>query len=110
MSESAAWIALPAVIAVTFLWRALGVAVSGRLDPASDVFLWVQCVAYAMLASLISRMLFLPSGALAESENWLRLVAVGVAVAVYFLLKRNLLIGIVAGVTAFLVLQYVETL
>jgi len=110
MSETTAWIALPAAIAVTFLWRAIGVAVSGRFDPASDVFLWVQCVAYAMLAGLISRMLFLPSGALAESDNWLRLVAVAIGIAVYFLLKRNLLVGILAGVVAFLVLQYAQTL
>ena len=108
MSESTAWIALPAAVAVSFLWRAIGVAVSGRIDPASDVFLWVQCVAYAMLASLVSRMLFLPSGALAESENWIRLAAVGIGLAVYFILKRHLLVGILTGVMAFLVLQYIQ--
>ena len=67
MSESAAWIALPGAVAISFLWRAIGVAVSGRIDPASDVFLWVQCVAYAMLAGLVSRMLFLPTGVLAPA-------------------------------------------
>jgi branched-subunit amino acid transport protein len=107
MSESAAWAALPAAVAVSFLWRAAGVAISGRIDPDSDVFLWVKCVAYAMLAGLVSRMLFLPAGALAESESWIRLVAVGVGLAVCFALKRNLLIGVLAGVAAFLVLQYV---
>jgi branched-subunit amino acid transport protein len=60
-----------------------------------------------MLAGLVSRMLFLPAGALAESESWIRLVAVGVGLAVCFALKRNLLIGVLAGVAAFLVLQYV---
>jgi len=110
MSESAAWIALPAAVAVSFLWRAIGVAVSGRIDPASDVFLWVQCVAYAMLAGLVSRMLFLPSGALAESEGWIRLAAVGIGLAVFFILRRNLLIGILAGVVTFLVLQYIQAL
>ncbi len=107
MSESAAWAALPAAIAVSFLWRAVGVAVSGRINPDSDVFLWVKCVAYAMLAGLVSRMLFLPSGALAESESWIRLVAVGVGLAVCFALRRNLLIGVLAGVAAFLLLQYI---
>ena len=110
MSENAAWMALPAAIAVSFLWRAIGVAVSGRIDPDGDVFLWVQCVAYAMLAGLVSRMLFLPSGALADSESWIRLAAVGIGLAVYFGLKRNLLVGILTGVAAFLVLQYVQAL
>ena len=108
MSENVAWIALPAAVAVSFLWRAIGVAVSGRIDPASDVFLWVQCVAYAMLAGLVSRMLFLPTGALAESEYWIRLAAVGIGLAIFFILKRNLLIGILTGVMAFLVLQYIQ--
>ncbi|MDP6475129.1 MAG: AzlD domain-containing protein [Alphaproteobacteria bacterium] len=108
MSESAAWLALPAAVAVSFLWRAVGVAVSGRIDPDSDVFLWVQCVAYAMLAGLVSRMLFLPSGALAESELWIRLAAVGIGLAICFALRRNLLVGVLAGVAAFLVLQYVQ--
>lgn len=110
MSENAAWIALPAAIAVSFLWRAIGVAVSGRIDPDGDVFLWVQCVAYAMLAGLVSRMLFLPSGALADSESWIRLAAVGTGLVVYFVLRRNLLVGILTGVAAFLVLQYVPAL
>ena len=99
---------MPGAIAISFLWRAIGVAVSGRIDPTSDVFLWVQCVAYAMLAGLVSRMLFLPTGALAESDYWMRLAAVGIGLAVFFVLKRNLLVGILAGVTASLVLQYIQ--
>ena len=99
---------MPGAIAISFLWRAIGVAVSGRIDPTSDVFLWVQCVAYAMLAGLVSRMLFLPTGALAESDYWMRLAAVGIGLAVFFVLKRNLLFGILAGVMAFLVLQYIQ--
>ena len=107
MSESAAWAALPAAVAVSFLWRAIGVAVSGRIDPDGDVFLWVRCVAYAMLAGLVSRMLFLPSGGLAESEDWIRIAAVAIGLAIFFALKRNLLVGIFAGIGAFLALQYI---
>ena len=110
MSENAAWIALPAAVAVSYLWRVISVAVSGRIDPDGDVFLWIQCVAYAMLAGLVSRMLFLPSGVLADSESWMRLAAVGIGLAVYFVLRRNLLVGILTGVAAFLVLQYVQAL
>ena len=106
MSESAAWIALPGAVAISFLWRAIGVAVSGRIDPTGDVFLWVQCVAYAMLAGLISRMLFLPTGVLAESDYWIRLVAVGIGLAFFFILKRNILVGILTAVMAFLMLEY----
>ena len=99
---------MPLAIAVSYLWRALGVAISGRIDPEGEFCLWIHCVAYAMLAGLVSRMLFLPSGAFAESDIWVRLAAVGVALAVFFALKRNLLVGIVAGVAAFALLQYMQ--
>ena len=35
---------------VTYFWRALGVALSGRINAGSRLFEWVACVAYAMLA------------------------------------------------------------
>jgi len=35
---------------------------------------------------------------------------VPIGIAVYFLPKRNLLVGILVGVVAFLVLQYAQTL
>src|SRR3546814_9582946 len=35
----------------TYFWRALGVALSGRIDADSRLFEWVACVAYAMLRS-----------------------------------------------------------
>jgi len=107
MPETAAWAALPAAVAVSFLWRALGVAISERINPDSDVFLWVKCVAYAMLAGLVSRMVFLPSGALATSEIGIRLVAIGLGLAICFAFRRNLLIGVLSGVGAFLALHYI---
>src|SRR3546814_17566403 len=45
----------------TYFRRALGVALSGRLAASSSFFDWVACVAYALLAGLIARMLLLPS-------------------------------------------------
>ena len=106
MSEAVAWAALPGAITVSFLWRAIGVAVSGRLDPEGDLFLWVRCVAYAILAGLVSRMLFLPSSNLSESESWIRLTAIAISLAIYFVLNRSLIIGILAGIGTFLALQY----
>ena len=108
MFESAAWVALPGAVAISFLWRAIGVAVSGRINPSSDVFLWIQCVAYAMLAGLVSRMLILPTGVLAESDYWVRFVAVGIGLAVFLILKHNMLVGILAGTVAFLMVQYIQ--
>jgi len=45
---------------------------------------------------------------LAESDYWIRLAAMGVGLAVFFILKRNILIGILTSMMAFLLLQYIQ--
>lgn len=99
------WLILPAAILVSFAWRAIGVAVSGRMDPDSALFEWVRCVAFALLAGLVSRMLIFPGGVLAESELVHRLVAMAVAFVVYYLVRRSLLLGLGAGIGVFVVLE-----
>lgn len=107
MADVDPWLILPAAILVSFAWRALGVAVSGRIDPDSALFEWVRCVAFALLAGLVSRMLIFPGGVLAESELLHRLVAMVVAFAVYYLARRRLLVGLVAGIGVFIALEAV---
>lgn len=85
----------------TYLWRGLGVAVSARIKPDSELFAWIGCVAFAMLAGLISRVVLLPSGALEQTSLWQRLAATGCALAVYFFFTRkNLFAGVIASAAA----------
>lgn len=89
---------LAVAAAVTYFWRGLGVAFSGRIDPASPLFEWVGCVAYALLAGLISRMILLPVGALEATEVTHRIAAAVIALAIFFVTRRNLAFGLAAGV------------
>lgn len=85
----------------TYLWRGLGVAVSARIKPDSELFAWIGCVAFAMLSGLISRVVLLPSGALEHTSLWQRLAATGCALAVYFFFtKKNLFAGVIASAAA----------
>jgi branched-subunit amino acid transport protein len=85
----------------TYLWRGLGVAVSARIKPDSELFGWIGCVAFAMLAGLISRVVLLPSGALEQTALWQRLAATAVALIAYFYLTRkNLFVGVIASAVA----------
>lgn len=88
----------------TYVWRALAVVVGGRISPESEAFKLFSCIAYAMVAGLISRMVILPEGVLAEAPLAYRLVGIGVAVGVFFALRRNLAAGVFAGVTVFALL------
>ena len=91
---------------VTFPWRGLGLVASGRLDPDSAAFQWVACVAYAMLAGLIARVLLMPTGPLAETAVFERALGTAAALFVYFVLtRRNLFAGVLAGAGALWALQ-----
>ena len=91
-------------IAGTYLWRAMGVAFSARIEPDGVLFRWVTCVSYAMLAALISRMTVIPLGSLAETPIEFRLGAMAVAIVVFFIARRGMLAGVVAGVGTFIAL------
>ena len=102
LMDSAAWpvVLMVAGALVTYFWRALGVALSGRIDAGSPLFEWVACVAYAMLAGLIARMIVLPNGPLAEAAAADRIAAAVIALAIFFLARRNIGLGVAAGAGA----------
>jgi branched-subunit amino acid transport protein len=95
------WILLAICGATTYLWRGPGVLISAGINPKSEVFTWISCVAYAIIAGLVSRMLLMPTGALAETTLVERALGSAAAVAVYFwLTRRNLFVGVSAGAVA----------
>lgn len=91
------WGLLALGAAATYAPRLAGALLSGRVNAASPLLDWVEAVAYALLAGLISRMILLPVGPLAEIGLGLRLFAVACGVAVFLVSRRNILLGVVAG-------------
>jgi branched-subunit amino acid transport protein len=83
--------------AATYLWRALGVALSGRIKPDSPVLDLIGYIAFGLLAGLVARMIVLPIGPLQATGTGIRLAATAVAAIVFFALGRNLLAGVLAG-------------
>lgn len=75
----------------------MGLLISGRVRAESDFFVWAGCVAYAMIAGLTVRIMLLPTGTLAHTLLWERLAACAVALVVYFVVRRNLFVGIATG-------------
>ena len=82
----------------TYLWRGLGMLISGRVSMDSEFFIWAGCVAYAMIAGLTVRIMLLPTGTLAADAamgaRWSRARSRS---SVYFVFRRNLLVGIATG-------------
>ncbi len=98
MQDSWLWPLLVLAVAAlsTYVWRGLGVALSGRINPASPFFAWLACVAYALLAGLIARMVLLPIGPLIEAPLAARIAALAACVASYYL-TRHVLLSILLG-------------
>ena len=74
----------------TYLSRFLGVISSEKIKETSKIFKWFNCIAYAILAALIARMIVFPAGVLSESEIFFRFVVLISAIILYLMTKKNL--------------------
>ena len=104
MNELGIWGLLGLVTAATYVWRGTGVAIVARITPSGDFTQWTSCVAYGMLAGLMSRIMVMPVGILAETPLADRLVALAAGYLVFFAFQRNMLPAMIAAVTIFLAL------
>lgn len=102
------WLLVLACGAGTYLWRVLGVAAAGRVAAHGEILKWVTCVAYAMVAGLIARMIALPTGLLAQSAFVERAAACAAALAVFHLAGRNLFLAVAAGVAVLTLLVFLR--
>ena len=106
MSAGMIWMLLLLAIASTYLWRGLGTVIAARIDPESKLFQWIACIAYGLLAALISRIVFLPVGILEKTELIDRLGAVVFGFIVFFIFKRHIGLGTLSSAGMFMVLVW----
>jgi branched-subunit amino acid transport protein len=99
------WLLLGLCVASTYVWRFAGTAIARHIDPDSAVFRWIACVAYGMLAALISRMVFIPAGTMAETVMADRLIALAAGFVVFFIFRCNFFAGTIGAFTIFLLLS-----
>ena len=98
------WGLLLLVSLSTYLWRAGGVLIAAHIDPKGSLAQWFTCIAYGMLAGLISRIMLMPIGILADTPLIDRLAALAIGFVVFFAMKRSLLPGTLISTAIFLVL------
>ena len=98
------WAIFALVSVGTYMWRAGGTAVAAYINPDGALFQWFSCLAFGMLAGLISRIILLPVGVMAETLLVDRLLALAAGFVLYFVFKRQMLAGIIGSVFVFAVL------
>jgi branched-subunit amino acid transport protein len=98
------WGLLALVSLATYIWRAGGVVIATRIEPNSPITQWFSCVAYGMLAGLISRIMLMPIGILADTSLLDRLGALAVGYGLFFAFRRNMLPATIGATVLFLAL------
>ena len=98
---------IPAGFIATYLWRALAVVAVTRIDPESDVLLWVRAVSTALVAALVMRMIIAPSGVLSTIAVEHRFAAVAIGVGIFYASSRSTPIATFAMVIALVLLHVV---
>ena len=81
----------------TDVWRWLGVLAGGRLREDSELFIWVRCVATALVAGVIAKLILFPQGALADTPLALRLLAAACGFAAFLIFRQKVVIGVLTG-------------
>lgn len=78
-------------------WRWLGLYLGRELDVDGEIFQWVRAVATALVAGLVTRLALFPAGALADVPLWVRIAAFAGGIAIYFLARGSLVVGVLGG-------------
>lgn len=87
-------------ILATDIWRWAGVLVGARLSLDSEALKWVRAVSTALVAGLVTRMIFFPVGVLADSALSVRLGSLALGILVFFLASRHLALGVFSAALA----------
>lgn len=81
----------------TAIWRVLGVFLMREASEGSEGLVWVQAVATALLAGVVAKLLFLPSGVLAIVPLAGRFGSLAAGLAAFALFRRSLVAAVLAG-------------
>ena len=100
------WLLLALCALCTYAWRGLGVLLSGRIETNSNLFNWLSCVAYAMVAGLVMRIIIMPTGLIGTTLLAHRLLACAAGLAAYYAARRNLFAAVGGGAATMAILNY----
>ena len=108
MTDLSPWLVLALVILGTFFWKFIGVVAAGKIRDDSEVLEWVSCVAFAITAGIMIKVLMVPNGILAEAPLLARFFGVAVGLTAFFLTGRRIIVGLGVGLPVFALLSYLN--
>ena len=79
------------------VFRLAAVVLGRGIDERSELFVWIRIVALALLAAVVSKILYATPPVLVAVPTAWRIAAVAVGVVAFFVARRSLALGILAG-------------
>ena len=101
------WVAVILAFIATFMWRFLGVMLANRIQTDSFLMIWVNALAYAMVAGVLMLILVYPSGILSTTPLDYRLGALFVGL-ICMLIAKILWLSILVGMSSFALAIYLS--
>ena len=108
MTDLPHWLILGLVIFGTFFWKFIGVVAAGKVRGGSDVLEWVSCVAFAITAGIMIKILMVPSGTLSEASVLSRFCGAAFGIIAFFLSGRKIIVGLGVGLFVFEIRSYLN--
>ena len=102
MGDVNLWFLVMLAVLGTFSWRFLGVVIGDRIPKDSIWSIWINAVAYAMVAGVMTLLVVFPTGLVVEIGMGWRILALTAAVIV-MILKQNMPLAITAALVVFLI-------
>ena len=81
----------------TDVWRWLGVFAGNFLREDGELLIWVRCVATALVAGVISKLILFPAGVLETSPVWLRILAAGAGFGAFLTSRQRVIVGVLTA-------------
>jgi len=99
------WTHLAVAAAATYCWRLFGVVASRQMAIDSEVIMWVRAVATALIAALVVRFVYAPSGLLSQTAFSSRAVALVGAIGGYYASARRIEAGVGSAALVFVLME-----
>ena len=107
MTSNYIYLSILVATVATYSCRAFGVFSSRNLSTESPIFHWIKCVSIGIISAVITKIILFPSvGLLIESSLASRVISTLVALGVYFLIKKNVILSIFVSTMTFLLINF----
>ena len=107
MTSNYIYLSILVATVATYSCRALGVFSSRNLWTDSPIFHWIKCVSIGIISAVITKIILFPSvGLLIESSLASRVISTLVALGVYFIFKKNVILSIFVSTMTFLLINF----